>query len=52
MLIKPKVVWNIMEKWKSYSAEELSNFYIKSTRFGGIMVTLAGIASLIVFFIQ
>lgn len=52
MLMKPKIVWQISEKWKSYSAEEPSNFYIKSIRFGGIMFILAGIASLIVLFIQ
>jgi uncharacterized membrane protein HdeD (DUF308 family) len=52
MLIKPKIVWQISEKWKSYSAEEPSNSYIESIRFGGIMFILAGIANLVVFFIQ
>lgn len=52
MLLKPKIVWKVLEEWKSYSAEEPSRFYIKSTRFGGIMFILAGAASLIVFFIK
>ncbi|PNT90255.1 DUF6199 family natural product biosynthesis protein [Clostridium thermosuccinogenes] len=52
MLIKPKIVWQITEQWKSYSAEEPSNFYIKSIRFGGVMFILAGIGSIIAFFLQ
>jgi len=52
MLIKPKIVWQITEKWKSYSAEEPSNLYNKSIRFGGVMFVLVGAGSLIAFFLQ
>ncbi len=52
MLIKPKIVWQITEEWKSYDATEPSDFYIKSTRFGGVMFLLVGVGSLIAFFLQ
>lgn len=52
MLVRPEIVWQITEKWKSYSAEEPSNFYIKSIRFGGVMFVLVGIIGLIAFFLK
>ncbi|MBP1996612.1 DUF6199 family natural product biosynthesis protein [Paenibacillus eucommiae] len=47
LLIKPSVIWTITESWKSNDATEPSDLYIWSTRFGGIMCTLAGVAGII-----
>lgn len=52
MIIKPKIFWQITEQWKSYDAEEPSDLYIKSAVFGGIIVILAGIGGVIVFFLR
>jgi hypothetical protein len=49
-LLKPDFVWQLTEGWKSNDATEPSDFYIFSTRFGGVMSTLAGIGGLCVFF--
>lgn len=35
MVISPKVIWSIVEKWKSEGATEPSVVYIWSIRFGG-----------------
>lgn len=47
MLIKPSIIWLITESWKSNDFTEPSNLYIWSTRFGGIMMTLAGIGGIV-----
>ncbi|WP_407270188.1 DUF6199 family natural product biosynthesis protein [Radiobacillus sp. PE A8.2] len=47
MLFKPSLVWEITESWKSNDGTEPSDFYIFSTRFGGVMCTLAGIGGVI-----
>ena len=49
MLVKPEIWWGITESWKSYDATEPSDFYIKTTRFGGYIFTLVGIAGIIAF---
>lgn len=51
MLVKPDIWWEITESWKSYDATEPSDFYIKTTRFGGCIFTLVGIAGIIGFFL-
>ncbi|MBU9711848.1 DUF6199 family natural product biosynthesis protein [Evansella tamaricis] len=48
MIIKPSIIWLITESWKSNDGTEPSNFYNWSTRFGGILMTLAGIGGVIV----
>lgn len=45
MLFKPDLVWRITEKWKSQDADEPSSLFVWSTRFGGFLCALAGIAS-------
>ena len=52
MLLKPKIIWEITEQWKSYASEEPSSLYIKSIGLGGILCILAGTASLIVFLLK
>lgn len=49
-LIKPEFIWQLTESWKSNDATEPSDFYVFSTRFGGVCCTLAGIGGLFVFF--
>lgn len=51
MFFRPTVIWNITESWKSNDATEPSDMYILSTRFGGIMCTLAGAGGIIAAFI-
>ncbi|MGE8207022.1 DUF6199 family natural product biosynthesis protein [Heyndrickxia sp. NPDC080065] len=52
MIIKPSVFWLITQRWKSTDGTEPSYLYIWSTRFGGIMITLAGIGGVIAFFLS
>lgn len=47
MISKPSIVWTIAESWKSSDATEPSNLYIVSTRFGGIMLSIVGLAGII-----
>jgi hypothetical protein len=49
MLVRPTVIWTITESWKSNDATEPSDIYILSTRFGGVMCTLAGIGGIITY---
>ena len=37
IFLKPDVIWNLTEKWKSYRADEPSELYLKSTKFGGVL---------------
>lgn len=43
IFLKPDLIWKITEEWKSYSADEPSELYIKSTKFGGALFTVFGI---------
>ena len=43
VFLKPDLIWKITEQWKSYSADEPSELYIKSTKFGGALFTVFGI---------
>ncbi|GIP38975.1 hypothetical protein J31TS4_22550 [Paenibacillus sp. J31TS4] len=47
MLSRPDWVWSVTESWKSGDATEPSDTYILSTRFGGGMVTLAGLGGIV-----
>jgi hypothetical protein len=49
MLFQPTVIWTLTESWKSNDAAEPSDMYILSTRFGGLMCTLAGIGGIIAY---
>ena len=52
MLVKPQFVYELKESWKhDGGVYEPSRLYVWSTRFGGVMFTLAGILGLIVPFI-
>lgn len=51
MFVKPKIIFTITENWKNSQNSEPSDLYIFSIRFGGIIVLLIGISSIIVQFI-
>ena len=40
---KPDLVWKLTEEWKSYRADEPSEFYLKVAKIGGISFALFGI---------
>ncbi|WP_349403269.1 DUF6199 family natural product biosynthesis protein [Cohnella silvisoli] len=46
MFFRPNIVWAMTESWKSNDATEPSDLYIWSTRFGGVLFTLAGIGGI------
>ena len=41
--LKPGLIWKLTEEWKSYRADEPSEFYLKTTKIGGISFALFGI---------
>ena len=52
LLLKPKLLFDLTESWKSYRSDEPSQLYLFSTRFGGVILSVIGVASLIVFFMN
>ena len=52
MLIKPDLFYEITEGWKNSSVNTYpSDLYVKSTRFGGGIVVIVGIAAVVMQFI-
>ena len=51
IFLKPELVWKLTEEWKSYSASEPSDLYVKSAKVGGILFTLLGVFMLILPFV-
>ena len=43
IFLKPDLVWKLTEEWKSYRADEPSEFYLKVSKIGGISFALFGI---------
>lgn len=43
IFLKPTLMWNLTERWKSYRADEPSNLYLISTKFGGILIASIGL---------
>lgn len=43
IFLKPDLVWKLTEEWKSYRADEPSEFYLKVAKIGGIAFALFGI---------
>ena len=52
MVVKPRLIFELTESWKHSGGTEPSNLFLISTRFGGVMCTLAGICGMIVPFIS
>ena len=48
MLRYPEFIYEITESWKSYSCGDPSDLYVLSTRVGGAVFILIGIACIIV----
>lgn len=51
MLVNPRFFFELTESWKYDGGAEPSSLFLFSTRFGGVMCTLAGICGIIVQFI-
>ena len=51
MLIKPRLFYELAESWKHSGSSEPTGLWIFSTRFGGVMCTLAGVAGLVLPFL-
>ena len=45
--LRPDVGWKYTERWKSYSADEPSDFYKLHTKIGGAVFFLVGLAGLL-----
>ena len=43
IFLKSDLVWKLTEEWKSYRADEPSEFYLKVAKIGGISFALFGI---------
>lgn len=52
MILKPHIIFDITESWKSSSPVEPSSLYIFGTRFGGVIILLIGIGSIILQFMM
>ena len=52
LLLKPELVYKLTERWKCYSSDEPSTPYLFSARFGGVIMSILGAGSLIVFFMN
>ncbi len=52
MTVRPNIVYQITESWKSSTPGEPSKLFLFSTRFGGVLFIVVGIASIIVQFID
>lgn len=44
---KPALIWKWTEQWKSYRADETSDFYLKTTKLGGILFVLFGVVVIV-----
>ena len=52
LLLKPELVYKLTERWKCYSSDEPSTLYLFSARFSGVIMSILGVGSLIVFFMN
>ena len=51
IFLKPGLIWKLTEEWKSYRADEPSEFYLKATKIGGVLFALFGIIMIMLPFI-
>lgn len=47
MLFRPAAIWRMRERWKSNDGTEPSDFYVATTRIGGGLCLLGGLAGII-----
>lgn len=50
-ILNPSFIWLITESWKSEDGTEPSSLYMWNTRFGGLILMIVGIGSVIVAFL-
>lgn len=50
LFLKPRLFYDITESWKNNATGDPSDLYIISTRFGGVVVAIVGVASIFVHF--
>ena len=48
MILKPGLIYDITESWKTYPDSEPSELYLFNTRLGGVVFLLIGIAGIII----
>jgi hypothetical protein len=48
MILKPGLIYDITESWKTYTDSEPSELYLFNTRLGGVVFLLIGIAGIII----
>ena len=51
LFLKPDLYWRLTERWKSYYADEPSDIYLRSTKLGGVLFALIGVAFIIAYFV-
>ncbi|SFF11092.1 hypothetical protein SAMN04487969_11463 [Paenibacillus algorifonticola] len=49
LAVRPALAWSLTESWKSNDGTEPSSLYPLSTRFGGILCTLAGLGAILAY---
>lgn len=52
LFLKPDLMWKLTELWKSYRADGPSDFYLKSTKFGGVLFMLCGIVAIVLLLVS
>lgn len=51
LFLKPDLVWELTESWKSYYADAPSDTYLKITKISGIFYALFGVVTIILPFV-
>lgn len=52
LFLKPDLMWKLTEQWKSHRADGPSDFYLKSTKFGGVLFMLCGIVAIVLLLVS
>lgn len=52
MIVAPKLFYKITQGWKNDSETEPSNLFVISTRFGGVIFIVVGIAAIVIRFVK
>lgn len=48
MILKPEIIYDITESWKNNRSGEPSDLYLLSTKIGGVLCLLLGVAGAII----
>ena len=52
LFCKPDLIWKLTEEWKSTRADWPSDFYLESTKFGGVLFMLCGIVAIVLLLVS